>query len=257
MRRLDELSLQYPFYGSRQMRRHLRREGAQVGRHRIPRLMRLLGLKTIYPKPRTSTARSEHRVYPYLLRGLKIDEPHQVWCADITYIPVYKGYLYLVAVINTLDSEFCVEALERALSQGVPTIFNTDQGAQFTSRVFTERVQASGEPGPPQSPSASSCPCIFSTSPDGLCLPPQVLDDPALFLSRFDPPMIGLTSVTHLTENREILRSIVGGNTIFVVHVEQISVLGFGNLDLACLATPLPFLFDRSGNMRPTCDVAS
>ena len=157
MRRLDELSLQYPFYGSRQMRRHLRREGAQVGRHRIRRLMRLLGLKTIYPKPRTSTARSEHRVYPYLLRGLKIDEPHQVWCADITYIPVYKGYLYLVAVMdwasryvlswrlsNTLDSEFCVEALERALSQGVPTIFNTDQGAQFTSRVFTERVQASG-----------------------------------------------------------------------------------------------------------------
>ena len=87
MRRLDELSLQYPFYGSRQMRRHLRREGAQVGRHRIRRLMRLLGLKTIYPKPRTSTARSEHRVYPYLLRGLKIDEPHQVWCADITYNP--------------------------------------------------------------------------------------------------------------------------------------------------------------------------
>ncbi len=157
MRRLDELSLQYPFYGSRQMRRHLRREGAQVGRHRIRRLMRRLGLKTIYPKPRTSTARSEHRVYPYLLRGLKIDEPHQVWCADITYISVYKGYLYLVAVMdwasryvlswrlsNTLDSEFCVEALERALSQGVPTIFNTDQGAQFTSRVFTERVQASG-----------------------------------------------------------------------------------------------------------------
>ena len=130
MRRLDELSLQYPFYGSRQMRRHLRREGAQVGRHRIRRLMRLLGLKTIYPKPRTSTARSEHRVYPYLLRGLKIDEPHQVWCSDIMYIPVYNGYLYLVAVMdwasryvlswrlsNTLDSEFCVEALERALSQ--------------------------------------------------------------------------------------------------------------------------------------------
>ena len=91
MRRLDELSLQYPFYGSRQMRWHLRREGAQVGRHRIRRLMRLLGLKTIYPKPRTSTARSEHRVYPYLLRGLKIDEPHQVWCADITYIPSTKG----------------------------------------------------------------------------------------------------------------------------------------------------------------------
>ena len=88
MRRMDELSLQYPFYGSRQLRRHLRREGVLVGRHRIRRLMRLLGLEAIYPKPRTSVARSEHRVYPYLLRGLKIDEPHQVWCADIMYIPV-------------------------------------------------------------------------------------------------------------------------------------------------------------------------
>ncbi len=88
MRRMDELSLQYPFYGSRQLRRHLRREGVLVGRHRIRRLMRLLGLEAIYPKPRTSVARSEHRVYPYLLRGLKIDEPHQVWCPDITYIPV-------------------------------------------------------------------------------------------------------------------------------------------------------------------------
>ena len=157
MRRLDELYLRYPFYGSRQMRRHLRREGIRAGRHRIRRLMRQMGLEAIYPKPRTSEARSEHRVYPYLLRGLRIDEPHQVWCADITYIPVYTGSLYLVAVMdwasryvlawrlsNTMDSEFCVEALEGALSQGVPTIFNTDQGAQFTSRVFTERVQASG-----------------------------------------------------------------------------------------------------------------
>ena len=93
MRRMDELSLQYPFYGSRQMRRSLRREGVRVGRHRIRRLMRLMGLEAIYPKPRTSVARSEHRVYPYLLRGLRIDEPHQVWCADITYIPVYQGYL--------------------------------------------------------------------------------------------------------------------------------------------------------------------
>ena len=117
------------------------------GRHRIRRLMRLLGLETIYPKPRTSTARSEHRVYPDLLRGLKIDGPHQVWCADITYIPVYKGYLYLVAVMdwasryvlswrlsNSLDSEFCVEALDRALCQGVPTILNTDQGRSSRAR---------------------------------------------------------------------------------------------------------------------------
>ena len=157
MRRMDELSLQYPFYGSRQMRRSLRREGVRVGRHRIRRLMRLMGLEAIYPKPRTSVARSEHRVYPYLLRGLRIDEPNQVWCSDITYIPVYQGYLYLAAVMdwasrcvlswrlsNTMDSELCVEALAEALLQGAPAIFNTDQGAQFTSRAFTERVQASG-----------------------------------------------------------------------------------------------------------------
>ena len=100
MGRMDELYLQYPFYGSRQLRRHLRREGVLAGRHRTRRLMRLLGLEAIDPKPRTSVARSDHRVYPYLLRGLKIDEPHQVWCADITYIPVYKGYLYLVAVMD-------------------------------------------------------------------------------------------------------------------------------------------------------------
>ena len=157
MRRMDELSLQYPFYGSRQMRRSLRREGVRVGRHRIRRLMRLMSLEAIYPKPRTSVARSEHRVYPYLLRGLRIDEPNQVWCSDITYIPVYQGYLYLAAVMdwasrcvlswrlsNTMDSELCVEALAEALLQGAPAIFNTDQGAQFTSRAFTERVQASG-----------------------------------------------------------------------------------------------------------------
>ena len=124
LRRIDELYLQYPFYGSRQMARHLAREGVTVGRHRVRRLMRLLGLEAIYRKPRTSVADPEHRVYPYLLRGLTIDRPNQVWCADITYIPVQDGFLYLVAIMdwasrrvlawrlsNTLDTEFCLEAL--------------------------------------------------------------------------------------------------------------------------------------------------
>ena len=126
LRRIDELYLQYPFYGSRQMARHLAREGVTVGRHRVRRLMRLLGLEAIYRKPRTSVADPEHRVYPYLLRGLTIDRPNQVWCADITYIPVQDGFLYLVAIMdwasrrvlawrlsNTLDTEFCLEALAR------------------------------------------------------------------------------------------------------------------------------------------------
>ena len=155
MRRLDELSLQYPFYGSRQMRRHLRREGAQVGRHRIRRLMRLLGLKAIYPKPRTSRARSEHRVYPYLLRGLKIDEPHQVWCADITYIPVYKRYLYLVSVMdwasryvlswqlsNTLDSEFCVDAPQGVKSCHGRKGTSGPLGPEPTTYITTTKRQA-------------------------------------------------------------------------------------------------------------------
>ena len=100
LRRIDELYLQYPFYGSRQMARHLAREGVTVGRHRVRRLMRLLGLEAIYRKPRTSVADPEHRVYPYLLRGLTIDRPNQVWCADITYIPVQDGFLYLVAIMD-------------------------------------------------------------------------------------------------------------------------------------------------------------
>ena len=157
MRRLDALSLQYPFYGSRQMTRHLRREGVAVGRRRVRRLMRLMGLEAVYRKPRTSVAEPDHRVYPYLLRGLTIDRPNQVWCSDITYIPVSSGFLYLVAIMdwasrhvlawrlsNTMDSSFCVEALEAALQLGTPDIFNTDQRSQFTSTVFTERVQAAG-----------------------------------------------------------------------------------------------------------------
>ena len=157
MRRLDELYLEHPFYGSRQMVRHLRREGTAVGRHRVRRLMRVMGLEALYRKPRTSVAHPEHRVYPYLLRGVKVERPDHVWCADLTYIPVSQGYLYLVAVMdwasrhvlswrlsNTMDSQLCIEALEAALGDATPEIFNTDQGAQFTSLAFTERVLASG-----------------------------------------------------------------------------------------------------------------
>ena len=158
MRRIDELYLDYPFYGSRQMMRHLAREQVKVGRHRVRRLMRLLGLEAIYRKPRITVANPEHRVYPYLLRGLTIERSNQVWCADITYIPVRGGYFYLVAVMdwasrrvlawrlsNTLDTCFCLEALAEALaSYGVPEIFNTDQGSQFTSVAFTGMLEGNG-----------------------------------------------------------------------------------------------------------------
>ena len=157
MRRLDELHLAHPFYGSRQMARHLRREGVVVGRHRVRRLMRLMGMEAIYRKPRTSAPNPAHRVYPYLLRDLTIDRPDRVWCADITYIPVSRGFFYLVAVMdwasrhvlswrlsNTMDAGFCIEALEAALRTGSPEIFNTDQGSQFTSVAFTDRILAAG-----------------------------------------------------------------------------------------------------------------
>ena len=157
MRRLDELHLEHPFYGSRQMARHLRRERVVAGRHRVRRLMRLMGMEAVYRRPRTSVANPEHRVYPYLLRDLVIDRPDQVWCADITYIPVSEGFFYLVAVMdwasrhvlswrlsNTMDSAFCIDALDAALRFGTPEIFNTDQGAQFTSLAFTDRVRATG-----------------------------------------------------------------------------------------------------------------
>ena len=158
MRRLDELFLKYPFYGSRQMVRQLRREGVHVGRHRVRRLMRLMGLQAIYQAPRTSDPHPEHRIYPYLLKGMKIDRPNQAWCADITYIPVQRGFLYLVAIMdwatrhvlawrlsNTMDASFCVEALDEALARyGKPEIFNTDQGSQFTSLAFTGALKAAG-----------------------------------------------------------------------------------------------------------------
>jgi putative transposase len=151
MRRIDELFLKYPFYGSRQMARQLRREGICAGRHRVRRLMRLMGLEAIFQAPRTSTPHPAHRIYPYLLRNLTVVRPDHVWCADITYIPVRRGFLYLVAIMdwatrhvlawrlsNTMDAGFCVEALHEALARyGKPEIFNTDQGSQFTSLDFT------------------------------------------------------------------------------------------------------------------------
>ena len=157
-RRIDKLYLDYPFYGSRQMVRHLAREGVTVGRHRVRRLMRQQGLVAIYRKPRTTVPNPDHRVYPYLLRELTVTRSNQVWCADITYIPVQDGFLYLVAVMdwasrrvlawqlsNTLDSEFCLLALEEARKRfGKPEIFNTDQGSQFTSRAFTGQLEAAG-----------------------------------------------------------------------------------------------------------------
>ena len=158
MRRIDELFMKYPFYGSRQMVRQLRREGVAVGRHRVRRLMRLMGLEAIYQAPRTSDPHPAHRVYPYLLGGMAIDRPNRVWCADITYIPVQRGFLYLVAIMdwatrhvlawrlsNTMDASFCVEALEEALDRyGSPDIFNTDQGSQFTSFGFTGVLNDAG-----------------------------------------------------------------------------------------------------------------
>ena len=155
MRIMDKQYLSTPWYGSRQMARHLRRQGYDVGRKRVRRLMRKMGLTAIYRAPRTTKPHPEHRVYPYLLRDLTIERANQVWCADITYIPMDRGFLYLVAIMdwssravlswrlsNTMDPSFCVEALEEALARyGAPEIFNTDQGSQFTSEDFTGVLQ--------------------------------------------------------------------------------------------------------------------
>lgn len=150
MRLMDELHLQRPFYGSRQMTLSLQRDGYDVNRKRIQRLMRLMDIESIYPKPRTTIPGKDHQVFPYLLRDVAVVRPNQVWCADITYIPMELGFLYLVAIMdwfsrfvlawelsNSLEVEFCITALERALKRyGSPDIFNTDQGAQFTSDDF-------------------------------------------------------------------------------------------------------------------------
>jgi putative transposase len=152
MRQIDEMYLQDPTLGSRSISRQFKRQGQKVNRKRIQRLMRLMGLEAIYPKPRTSRPHPQHRVYPYLLRDMTINRPNQVWAADITYVPMARGFMYLVAIMdwhsrkilswrvsNTLEPSFCVEALQEALERyGSPEIFNTDQGAQFTSTAFTE-----------------------------------------------------------------------------------------------------------------------
>lgn len=152
MRLIDEQHIETPWYGARQMMRHLRRLGHAVNRKRIGRLMQVMGVSAIYQKPKTSKPHPEHKIYPYLLRGLTIDRPNQVWCADISYIPLRRGFLYLVAIMdwasrkvlswrlsNTMDADFCVAALEDALFRyGKPEIFNTDQGSQFTSDAFTK-----------------------------------------------------------------------------------------------------------------------
>jgi putative transposase len=158
MRLIDAQFLETPWYGSRQMASHLRREGYKVSRKRIRRLMAKMGLVPIYQRPRTTVPHPEHRIYPYLLRDMAITRPNQVWCADITYIPMRRGFLYLVAVMdwatrkvlswrvsNTMDVEFCSAALEEALARfGCPEIFNTDQGSQFTSPRFTGVLHAAG-----------------------------------------------------------------------------------------------------------------
>jgi putative transposase len=158
MRRIDQLFLAWPFLGSRRMTAMLRAEGLEVNRKRVRRLMRLMGIAGLGPKPRTTKPAHGHRIFPYLLRDLVIERPNQVWAADITYIPIGRGFLYLVAVIdwfsravlawrlsNTMDAVFCVDALEEALARwGRPEIFNTDQGSQFTGAAFTSTLVAAG-----------------------------------------------------------------------------------------------------------------
>ena len=158
MRRIDELFTQFPFLGSRRLALMLGTDGPPINRKRMQRLMRQMGIEALGPKPRTTKPAPGHKVYPYLLRGLTIDRPNQVWAADITYLPIGRGFLYVVAIMdwasravlawrlsNTMDSSFCVEALEEALARfGRPEIFNTDQGSQFTSTAFTGVLAAAG-----------------------------------------------------------------------------------------------------------------
>ena len=155
MRLIDEAYTRTPFYGYRKMTAHLNAQGYRVNRKRVARLMNTMGLRAVYPQPRTSLANREHKKYPYLLRGLAITRPNQVWSADITYVPIPTGFMYLVAVIdwfsrfvlawqlsNTLDGLFCLDALRLAFQHGRPDIFNTDQGAQFTAHDFTGALDA-------------------------------------------------------------------------------------------------------------------
>jgi putative transposase len=158
MRRLDELHLKWPFYGARKLARELRKEGQDVGRRHVTTLMRRMGIEALYRRPRTSLPARGAAIYPYLLSGLAIERPNQVWTSDITYLPMAHGFMYLVAILdvasrkvlafrlsNTLTADFCVAALDEALVKfGAPEIFNTDQGAQFTSEEWLERLKAAG-----------------------------------------------------------------------------------------------------------------
>jgi len=156
MRHIDEIHLRYPFYGSRRIMHELRGLGYEVGRGHVSRLMKIMGIHAIYRRPRTTIPDAKHKVYPYLLKGLDITQANHVWAADICYLPMRRGYAYLVAIMdwasrkvlawrlsNTLDASFCVEALEEAISRyGCPEIFNTDQGSQFTSDDFTDVLKS-------------------------------------------------------------------------------------------------------------------
>jgi putative transposase len=157
MRLIDEQYTARPFYGSRRRVVWLGQKGEEVNRKRVQRLMRIMGLEAIYPEPRLSLAGQGHRIYPYLLRGVKVQRRDQVWSTDITYIPMASGFMYLAAVIdwysryviawrlsNTMDGSFCVELLEEALRSGKPEVFNTDQGAQFTAEAFTGCLERAG-----------------------------------------------------------------------------------------------------------------
>jgi putative transposase len=158
MRRIDEIHLKFPFYGNRRIRDHLEREGCRVNRKKVRRLMMLMGISALYPRRGTSKPGKGHKIYSYLLKDLSIERPNQVWASDITFIPMARGFLYLVAILdlysrkvlswrlsNTMDTAFCVDALEEALRRhGAPEIFNTDQGAQFTSDAFTNVLNDAG-----------------------------------------------------------------------------------------------------------------
>jgi putative transposase len=157
MRLLDEEYTARPFLGSRRLTRWLIAQGEAVNRKRVQRLLRLMGLEAIYPKPKLSTAGRGQRIYPYLLRKVSIERPDQVWSTDITYVPLARGFMYLAAVIdwysryvlawrlsNTLDGSFCLDMLEEALSRGKPKVFNTDQGVQFTAQAWTGRLESAG-----------------------------------------------------------------------------------------------------------------
>ena len=157
MRRIDQEYTAHPFLGSRRLTKWLNEQGEAVNRKRVQRLMRLMGLEAVYPKPRLSAARAGHRIYPYLLRNVRVERPNQVWSTDITYVPLARGFMYLAAILdwfsryviawrlsNTLDGSFCLEMLDEALSRGRPEVFNTDQGVQFTAAAWTGRLESAG-----------------------------------------------------------------------------------------------------------------